>query len=605
MKQDVSCQYSVFNFYVSTLCAYYVDRKKCITGLACILIIAVLFVMMSANACRTFARMSYFNNDTHDVKSDLNKDSVYRHGTGRQLPAVAFADDSDKVVEDYAEDDSPRFANYKRGLQYMDEGNFEDAITAFENALKYGENPLDSHFKLGTLYNFVRKDPIKAKYHMEKYTQLLAVLSDRGELSATIDTQQNDENFKKAELFFHQALVDAANGDLTSAVLQLEQAVQAYPYDPIMYYNLGVLNHKLNNLDGAIDSYRKAIKIDAGYEDAFYGLGIAYQQKGDNLGAIDMYRKILQMNPKNVAVLNNAAILLEQVGMYDDAVDRYRQIIAVEPSYVRAYNNLGTILARRGDFETATGYFADAIERDPTYIEPHYNLGMIYEERGNIQKALEEYRLVFLSDSEFPGIVDKIQNLERLDSRKATVPPSAVSDPEPAVAPVKDTVVDADRFSRKEKSIVQESVEKSATSVSPYQEKEIDLKQRKTRELIDSVAKKPDSVDVYITLIEYLHSNGKLEEAFQYAEQAIERFPDNMQANMLLADIAADRNFFYRATKEYESILEKHPGYIDAHYKLSLIYVDKRNPLRDSQLALRHYKKFIDAGGTVPDVKQE
>ena len=557
---------TIYNRFVS----HNVHRNKSINPLGYILL-SVCICMMITNVLPIPDRLGVF---------------LLKSVSGLELDAIVFADDVESS-NSASVDESQPFLHYQQGLKYMDDAEFDQAIAAFEQALRYNENPLDSHFKLGSLYHFVKNDPVKSRYHMEKYMELLAAINNADELAKLNDTQEQDETYKKAALLFQQALVDANNGDLISARQNLENAVQTYPYDPVMFYNLGIVNHKLNKLDAAIDNYKKAVSIDSSYEAAFYGMGIANQQKGDNLAAIDMYKKVLQLNPQNVAVLNNTAILLEQVGMYDDAIERYQQIIAIDPLYVRSYNNLGTIFARRNEMDTAISYFMDAIEHDPTYIEPHYNLGKIYEDQGNTQKALEEYRLVFLHDSDFPGIEDKISKLEQVYPDKQVLMGDAAESQNTPDLPV--VVV------HKNDSVVKEQPAEQS------EDTETTLRRKRINELTSEVTANPDSVDAQIALIDYLVSIDKLEDAFQYAEQAHEQFGDNAQVHMRLADIATKRNFFYRATKEYEAILVQHPDQIDVHYRLSLIYVDKRNPLRDSKTALMHYNKFMDAGGVVPD----
>lgn len=554
---------------------YTVYRKSRYAGLAIIMLLFAVVVVIQWDA---------YAQNAGETKDQSN-------GTGKTKQPVAEP-----------------FPHYQQGLEFLKTGKFEQAIEAFEQALANNENPLDSHFKLGTLYHFVKNDRQKSQYHLERYMELLATVNDEGELDALAGPDQDDGAYKKAQLLFQQALVSANNGDLIAARQHLQQAVAEYPYDPVMLYNLGVINHKLNDLDAAVEQYKKAIEINPNNEAGFYALGIAYQQKGDNLAAIDMYKKVLSFNPKNVAVLNNTAILLEQVGMYDDAIERYRQIIAIDPKYVRAYNNLGTIYARRDNVQKAQDYFKQAIDIDPFYLEPHFNLGMLYEQQGQAEQALEEYRLVFLRNADFPGIEEKIKEIETAFPGKQVL--MGVSEETEQKSDKQAVVVEKAAEETEGDSVNRTGAARSSEPMRDFkpvaqkqdneQEAQIELRKHKVKELIEIVRDNPDSVQAYMELVDYLVSIEKYDEAFQYAELGKERFPDSAKIHMMVADIAAQRNFFYRATKEYEAILEKYPDRIDAHYKLSLIYVDKRNPLRDSQTALKHYRTFIDAGGKVP-----
>ena len=52
------------------------------------------------------------------------------------------------------------------------------------------------------------------------------------------------------------------------------------------------------DIDGAIDKYRKVIKIDPNHAYAQYDLGFLLQKKGEKESAVDQYRKAAKLNPQ-------------------------------------------------------------------------------------------------------------------------------------------------------------------------------------------------------------------------------------------------------------------------------------------------------------------
>jgi tetratricopeptide (TPR) repeat protein len=81
-------------------------------------------------------------------------------------------------------------------------------------------------------------------------------------------------------------LVDEANvyyamGDNVKFKEKLEEAVQINPTDYVLHYNIGVMKSDLKDLDGAIESYNKAIALKPDYADAYNNIGAAVLAKAE------------------------------------------------------------------------------------------------------------------------------------------------------------------------------------------------------------------------------------------------------------------------------------------------------------------------------------
>jgi len=485
---------------------------------------------------------------------------------------------ADNVDSQLVANDKVVFPNYNKGLECLNRGEYEKAVEFFEKALKNNENILDSHYRLANIYHLIQGDSEKSKYHFDEYMAILASLNESGQLGEQDFNNPGDENFIKAKKLLEESVVLASSGKTAEAKEKLEQALELNPNDPVMLYNLGVMNHKLDKLDEAVKYYLKSIEIKPIDDSVYLSLAIAYQQKEDNLSAVDSYQKVLDTNPSNIIALNNLAILLEQAGMFDDAIERYSQIIELEPSYKRAYNNLASIYARKKEYDKAKKYLDQAIQIDSSYLDPHYNLGMIYEQEGDMKKALEEFRFVFLNNAQYPNLGDKIAKLETRQAqneKKAEVPSKNVS--EPLRKQVK----------RRDLAPFVPAADNEFVS-SRIDSFELDYKHLK-RELKEN----PLSYKANKDVIEFLREHKMYDKALDFAENARENLKDNPEMLILAADTAVDKKYFYRAIKEYEEILSKYPQMKEVHYKLSLVYVDKSNPLKDSRKALAHYKTYM------------
>jgi predicted TPR repeat methyltransferase len=63
------------------------------------------------------------------------------------------------------------------------------------------------------------------------------------------------------------------------------------------YSNLGNALQKTSDLDGAIESYKKAVKIKPKLAEAHNNLGAALHERGDLNAAIDSYKNALKIKP--------------------------------------------------------------------------------------------------------------------------------------------------------------------------------------------------------------------------------------------------------------------------------------------------------------------
>lgn len=154
---------------------------------------------------------------------------------------------------------------------------------------------------------------------MRRFLTYVLLLSISSMHAAKADSNGNfpgkgkHEDWHKAAALGKQATKLCENGQLQEAETLLRQAVEIYPHDASIYYNLG------NCLDGqrkyadAIQDYKRAIAIEPRYLKAHYNLGLAYDHMKNYSQAEVSYRKVLQLNPNDGgALFNLGAVLLDE-----------------------------------------------------------------------------------------------------------------------------------------------------------------------------------------------------------------------------------------------------------------------------------------------------
>uniref|UniRef100_A0A4W3GZB6 Small glutamine-rich tetratricopeptide repeat-containing protein alpha n=1 Tax=Callorhinchus milii TaxID=7868 RepID=A0A4W3GZB6_CALMI len=101
------------------------------------------------------------------------------------------------------------------------------------------------------------------------------------------------------------------------------------------------------------------------------------QMKVENYqGAVDFYSKAIELNPKNAVYFCNRAAALSKLGNYAGAVQDCEKAIAFDPSYSKAYGRMGLALVSLNKYSEAVNYYKKALELDPENESYKANLGI-------------------------------------------------------------------------------------------------------------------------------------------------------------------------------------------------------------------------------------
>ena len=186
------------------------------------------------------------------------------------------------------------------------------------------------------------------------------------------------------------------HGRLEEVVLQATAIAAEYPKAVILYNILGAAHAGLRNLDEAIASFGKAVRIKPDYVEAHNNLGLALQSRGRFEEAIESFSKAVHIKPDYAEAHNNLGAALKYQGRLEEAVASLGKALQIAPDRAEAHNNLGAALQDQGRLEEATASFSNALQIKPDFVEAHSNLCGLYEKQNNIEeleRALEKATL--------------------------------------------------------------------------------------------------------------------------------------------------------------------------------------------------------------------
>lgn len=187
-----------------------------------------------------------------------------------------------------------------------------------------------------------------------------------------------DFNSKLIEVYKLQAKVEEDAGINYSAAMYLEELLKLEPENLNLYDDLGRLYRKdgpNKAFDGgneaAIEIYKKGLQLDLSSYDpkdvarVYENLGLAYYDTNQLDNAIDAFKKAIQYDPKQLTIYTNLGVAYEKKGMINDSIREYRIALTLEPNDALAHNNLGYSLALQGQINEAIGEFEKALKIDP------------------------------------------------------------------------------------------------------------------------------------------------------------------------------------------------------------------------------------------------
>lgn len=111
--------------------------------------------------------------------------------------------------------------------------------------------------------------------------------------SLRFDPTLNQSRTSLAETYFNQGLLDSAMKEYNTALLSDTSCHDR------CYLGLGLIHHRREDRDRAIEYYLRSIEIDPRFELARLMLGHAYHEKGLFEKARKEWKKILELNPDN------------------------------------------------------------------------------------------------------------------------------------------------------------------------------------------------------------------------------------------------------------------------------------------------------------------
>ena len=221
------------------------------------------------------------------------------------------------------------------GLDYRDQGQLDEAVAEFKEAIQLDPEFVEAHYNLGLTY------------------------VDQGELELAVAEQQE-------AIGLAPDLAEAHNG-------------------------LGMAYYGLGRVDEAIAAYEEAIELDPDLSDAHFNLGHAYSDLGQHEQALAAYREAAQLEPDDHEIHHNVGVACIKQGMVTDAIEAWETAAGINPDFAETHYALGLAYIDVKRYADAVDELNEALKLEPDRDRAYKHLGVAHYALGQDEEAIEAF----------------------------------------------------------------------------------------------------------------------------------------------------------------------------------------------------------------------
>jgi len=315
--------------------------------------------------------------------------------------------EADKAInEAVAKDASNARYLYLQGRVADAIGKAEEANRKYEAALKVKPDLVEALCAEGLVW-VSRGDPAKAQERLDAARKVpvegLSAVEDEaiGELALTLGHRdQAREAYARAlrkdpdDLIAHSGMGKAlaAHGELAAARREMEIALAQLDTDASLAFEYGSLLRRMGESQRALESFRKAVKLDTKEPRYRARLGGLLVERGEFEEAEQQLRQAVALNDRQAEALYYLARALAGRKNLGEATDLMKKAVEIEPDNPDAFYHLGLIYERGQQVRDAIESFSRSIEKGNRSADAYEHLGLSLMVENRFQEAVKALR---------------------------------------------------------------------------------------------------------------------------------------------------------------------------------------------------------------------
>lgn len=184
-------------------------------------------------------------------------------------------------------EDETSIQTFEQGIKLYEEKKYDEAITAFQEFIQKNPKVYQARINLGNCY----KDKDELDKALEQFHLVLDTVREvKGDL-------KGDDASARALAAIGEIYLKKE--DYEKAQSYLLKAIELYPKDEILAYNIGEIFFNSNKMDEAIKYFELAAQIRKDWEKPYLKLGYVYLNKTEYKKALENFNKFLEVESES------------------------------------------------------------------------------------------------------------------------------------------------------------------------------------------------------------------------------------------------------------------------------------------------------------------
>ncbi len=259
--------------------------------------------------------------------------------------------------------------NIKLGDECSKKGQYDAAISAYNEALQLKSNDAETYYKRGL-----------ARYHLGDYEGAIADY-----IQAIMINPHHIKAYHKSGLARYQL------GDYEGAIADYTQAIRINPNDAVAYKNRADVRYRIRDNQGAIEDYTQAIKISPNDKYIYDKSNGSDSEIADVQETVKVFLQEIEISSNDGIAYKQRGNFRLEIGDYEGAIADYTQAIKINSHDIEAYYNRGNARYDLGDYEGAITDYTQAIKINFNDADAYYNRGNARYNLGDKQGAIEDF----------------------------------------------------------------------------------------------------------------------------------------------------------------------------------------------------------------------
>jgi tetratricopeptide (TPR) repeat protein len=267
---------------------------------------------------------------------------------------------------------------------HMRNGNYDEAIKFFEQAIAKKPENAEAHYLLGELYGMKGRIADMVR-----------------EFDASLSHDKKNKYEKQIAALRQKYFADNFNAGVKAANEQnYEMALQGFlnarsiePEVVDSYKNIAYVYIRMDSVDAVLRTYEELLAVKPDDYDTYVMMSTLYNQREEHGKSVEILNKALAAAPDSVRprLIGELGITYDLMGKGDEAIKTYERALQMQPDNKDLLFNMGRLYMQREDYPRTIELFQKVLALAPEDFEVNYFVGRSYLKIGeNLDKQARD-----------------------------------------------------------------------------------------------------------------------------------------------------------------------------------------------------------------------